>query len=766
MINNEALRVIDRLYPDFFNTDIVKHYSNKKEGNKFRRLENYFSSLEKVHDRVFDNPTYSEDRLRRLKNVYYKWCLIRKENIQNSYYENQERLALERGYGHIKMTKAQKDELAKEVIENQMTSLDSWIDYFISDDSKFYPFWAKYWAFRGMLKLGYYDTQNGMYNKRGIHTTAPFAELNHEALALSIDLFIKSVGKEEISDEDLRRIASTNSFQKIYVHFLKELSNSKTDNKEKDKGIWIKYNQGSDHLPLVESLKGRNTGWCTAGEATAKAQLSRGDFYVYYTLDGNNEYKIPRIAIRMENGSIAEIRGVSKGQNIETSMESVVEEKLKEFPDGEKYKKIVKDMKIMTEIYEKHINGIDLTQEELIFLYEIEDIIRGFGYKKDPRIEEVKEKRNIEQDYAKIYNCEESQIAFTKREIKEDTVCKIGPLSYNNKRKEKIIIPKHIIGDLNLSSFTNAESLTLPETIKGTLDLSGLTSAEGLVLPKKIYGQLKLNSLTSAKGLVFPKTIHGGLHLNSLTSAEGLILPENISGQLDLSSLTSPEYLNLPKFIGWDLYLNSLTSAKGLVFPESINGELNLSSLTSAEGLVLPKKIGQSLDLSSLTSSENLILPEDIYLALNLNSLTSAKGLKFPKRLSGGLYLGNLKSAENLILPEYVGGILNLSNLPNAKELILPKYVGFNLYLSKLTSIETLILPENVGWNVDLRNLTSVKNLQLPKKIGDKLYLNSLKDLDCLNITEPFDYSIVTSEGTFTYEELLQLKKSKNSKNL
>ena len=61
---------------------------------------------------------------------------------------------------------------------------------------------------------------------------------------------------------------------------------------------------GTDHMPLVESLKGYNTGWCTAGESTAKTQLQGGDFYVYYTLDENDEYKVPRIAIRMENNQI------------------------------------------------------------------------------------------------------------------------------------------------------------------------------------------------------------------------------------------------------------------------------------------------------------------------------------------------------------------------------------------------------------------------------------------------------------------------------
>ena len=110
-------------------------------------------------------------------------------------------------------------------------------------------------------------------------------------------------------------------------------------------------------MPLVKSLRGYNTGWCTAGESTAQTQLSNGDFYVYYTLDENDEYKIPRIAIRMEYDEIAEIRGIAQDQNLEPEMEEVVEEKIKDFPDKEEYYKKVSDMKKLTSVYKKYQNN-------------------------------------------------------------------------------------------------------------------------------------------------------------------------------------------------------------------------------------------------------------------------------------------------------------------------------------------------------------------------------------------------------------------------
>ena len=65
-----------------------------------------------------------------------------------------------------------------------------------------------------------------------------------------------------------------------------------------------------EYLKLYNSLQGYNTGWCTAGSReTAKEQLEEGDFYVYYSKDKNGNYTIPRLAIRMSEDEIAEIRG-------------------------------------------------------------------------------------------------------------------------------------------------------------------------------------------------------------------------------------------------------------------------------------------------------------------------------------------------------------------------------------------------------------------------------------------------------------------------
>ena len=181
-------------------------------------------------------------------------------------------------------------------------------------------------------------------------------------------------------------------------------------------------------MPLVKSLQGHGTGWCTAGESTAQAQLQGGDFYVYYSLDSKGEPIIPRVAIRMEGDRIAEVRGISAEQNLDGGVVPIVEEKLKEFPDGALYQKRANDMRTLTAIERKIQDGQELGAQDLTFLYEIDSSIEGFGYDKDPRIDELRSQRDPIADMPIVFECDPSQIAQIPSEINEDTKAYVGKL--------------------------------------------------------------------------------------------------------------------------------------------------------------------------------------------------------------------------------------------------------------------------------------------------------------------------------------------------
>ena len=624
-----------------------------------------------------------------------------------------------------------------------------WLDYLFSKDTDMYPTWFKYYVFQGMLKLGFFDKEKNSYTKRTESTVKPFIELNREALSLIYSELVKVLNKESIDDKKLNELINNGSFSKLYSYAILKLDSVKNDGFKSDDGIWKKYNKGSNPEILFNDINGKGTGWCTAGGIeTARVHINGGDFHVYYTKDRERNYTKPRIAIRMEGNQIAEIRGISENQNIEANMEKVVDKKLEEFPDRDKYKKKVKDMEMLTYIYTKHENEGELTKTDLRFLYEIDDKITGFGYARDPRIEELLQERNVRKDLTLVLDCKEKNISLTEEEaLSGNIIYHYGSLWLNNlTNAEGLKFPDKIGGDLYLRSLTSAKGLELPDEIEGDLNLSSLISAEGLKLPDKIGGYLDLNYLTSVEGLKLPNEIGGYLDLSNLTSAKGLELPDEIEGDLNLSSLTSAEGLKLPDEIRDDLYLSGLTSAEGLKLPDKVGGVLYLNSLTNAEGLKLPNEIGGSLWLEGLTSAKGLKLPDEIRDGLYLSGLTSAKGLELPDEIEGDLNLSSLISAEGLKLPDKVGGVLDLNSLTNAEGLKLPNEIGGSLWLEGLTSAKGLKLPDEIRDDLNLSGLISAEGLKLPTEIGGNIYLTSVESLEGLDLSSSLISKIVLSD--------------------
>ena len=495
---NTWIDIITKLYKNLHMTESAMH--GMRESDKKRdKILNYFERLEKVHQKVSESKR--EEDLKLLKKFYYNLYVIKPEDIPNSYFEREKQIRRERGEGNIEITPERKQTLINQIIEDQKESIDKWIEYFLFDEeSKSYEMWEKYWVFQGLQQLGKYNKETGKFSKRDKHTVYPFPPVEREAVFNTIKLMEEYI-KDKKGDSEIRSALGSGNFKTLYEYSIKMIMNKGEKQSNTTLGKWVKYEQGSDHHKLRDSLQGYYTGWCTAaGENFAKGQLENGDFYVYYTLDENGEAKVPRIAIRMNgHDEIGEIRGIADKQNMESEMIPILDKKLEEFPDRDRYKKKEYDMQFLTTIDNKVQKGYDLTIEELRFLYEVDSQIEGFGYEKDPRIEEIRNKRNIKKDLACIFDC----------------------------REEEIFLGGDLPKDKTIKVYWNY------------LDLSSLTSAEGLKLPEYVKYALVLNGLTSAKGLELPEHIVGSLFLRGLTSAEGLKLPENF----DIRKLIAPNHV-------------------------------------------------------------------------------------------------------------------------------------------------------------------------------------------------------------------------------
>jgi len=567
------------------------------------KISDWLKVLERTHTGHRDDPRAGE----RIKASYHKEYVIKSEDIPESAFLLEQRIARNMGHGTVEITDEFKERKREQIINDQIHSIDLWIDYLTSKDADIYPTWAKYWAFKALVVMGKYEKvesedgkETARFAPRTKDTVAGFPPFNAAAFAMTVGVMREKLEQKDkpknertpvrnistkLSEEEFKNLLSSESFAKLYAQFLIEQPVYSKEGLQEIRGEWHKYPKGSEPDELVKSLEGYPLEWCIRNSATARDYLSGGDMHVYYSIDKTGEPIIPRLAIRMQENSIAEVRGIASNQNLDPYISRVIQEKLKEFPDGKQYEKKSADMKRLTEIEERHSKKQELSTDYLRFLYQMYSKIQGFGYQEDPRIKEILANRDIKSDISSITGYSKEQISITKEEALRENI-------------------KYHYGSLDLSSLTSAEGLKLPETINGSLDLSSLTSAEGLKLPETVNGSLNLSSLTSAEGLKLPETVNGSLYLGSLTSAEGLKLPETVNGSLHLSSLTSAKGLKLPETVNGSLYLSSLTSAKGLKLPETVNGSLHLSSLTSAKGLKLPETINGDLDLIRLTSVE------------------------------------------------------------------------------------------------------------------------------------------------------------------
>ena len=697
---------LNNLYSNMHMEDVVMHHTEKSD-TPTEKIGKYLNRLERVHDKAKD----SKHKMDILKSFYYDKYVIKE--LPESYINLQRKIARERGYGDITVTDKMKEEWLLQIQNEQKISLNIWLNYLTSDDAM-YPMWFKHYAFRGMLKLNKFNKEKKEFGKRSKSTVEPYVELNREALARVYNSLVKEIGSnEEISEDASKVLENGESFKKLYEYYL-----MKTEHVTRDKntdGIWIKYEQGSDYRPLWKSLQGKNTGWCTAGENMAKIQLSNGDFYVYYTKDENGEYKEPRVAIRMDGKfEIGEVRGVDANQNLEDCMTGVVEEKLNEFSDKDAYLKKVNDMKLLTEIDNKVNNNIELTKEELRFLYEVDSEIEGFGYEKDPRIREIIDKRNQSEDYSVIFNVPVENIGLSEEDLyKKDVVCFAGNLKYDGE-----VVPnnlkhiKYIVGSVCFNNLTSAEGLENLQYIGGYAEFNNLTSAVGLDSLQSVGGFAEFSNLTSAVGLESLQYIGGAAYFNRLTSAKGLDSLQSIGGYAQLKKLTSAVGLESLQYIGGDAFFHRLTSAKGLDSLQSIGERAVFENLISAAGLESLQNIGGDAYFNRLTSAKGLDSLQIIGRRALFNNLISATGLESLQSIGLDAEFNNLTSAEGLDSLRSIGGRALFNNLTSAAGLESLQSIGLDAYFNRLTSAKGLDSLRSIGGFTKVMNLTSTGEME------------------------------------------------------
>lgn len=416
------------------------------------QIQNYLDRFKEIMDR-----NDQKDRKRginALKKILIDSYVVRVEDIPESYWQAQMRVVRSRGEAGDwqELSEEQKLKIKLEHLvqtkEDQKGSLEEWIDYLASEKSSYLPDYLKYWAFQGMLRLERYkkgDKEKGISGKFPERSTGKqrsvkmFPEVNDRVLE-----FIAKAYKAQSENKDIsfrydipeearqafRKHLEQKDFRALYGWGQEYLPPISEEEMQITEGQWVVYEQGSEPKNLTETLQGKGSGWCIAGEQIAGQYLESGNLHIYYTRDRDGQFSIPRVVVVEKDKKVMEVRGIEWEENVDKYIKesNIISDKLKTFPGGEEFFEIDRDMKFLTAIDKKISARVPLSREELVFIYEIDRPIKYFGLQKDPRIEEIRKTRKPKEDAPIVFECQPEEIAWKQEDITGNTKAYIGRL--------------------------------------------------------------------------------------------------------------------------------------------------------------------------------------------------------------------------------------------------------------------------------------------------------------------------------------------------
>jgi hypothetical protein len=405
---------------------------------------------------------------------------------------------------------------------------------------------------------------------------------------------------------------------------------------ESGKNGWKKYNQTEDRSAAEELNNDlASTNWCTGGSVgTAQSHLSDGDFYVFFK-DGN-----PKIAIRTNEGKVAEIRGRGKGQILESpELHSEAESFLLSGQGPTGGGDYLHDQNFRKAALEIKATGI-VPDHALVFFKQDGKYIPqkpkagGYGQESfEKEYAQILEKAKIRKE--KLFN---GTVALCSIEIKKEDL----PSLVHITEVKGTIHASTIIGELSLPNLKKSGDIRAD-------------SAKEISLPQlQTSGDIYADS---AENLSFPQLQTSGV-INA-SNAKEISLPQlQTSGVINASNAKEISFPQLQT--SGDIYARN---AENLSLPNlKKSGDIYADS---AENLSFPQL--QTSGVIRADSAENLSLP-------NLKKsgviyASNAKEISFPQlQTSGDIYAD---SAENLSLPNLKkSGVIYASN---AKEISLPQ---------------------------------------------------------------------------------------------
>jgi len=124
-MENQGNQFLHKKNPQLQTSSPVEHANSTEGSNKqpADKISDWLKIIEKTHMSHQDNP----EVLERIKNYYHKEHVIKSENIPESTFLLEQRIARQGGHGNVEITDTFKEAKTNQIINDQKHSLNKYI---------------------------------------------------------------------------------------------------------------------------------------------------------------------------------------------------------------------------------------------------------------------------------------------------------------------------------------------------------------------------------------------------------------------------------------------------------------------------------------------------------------------------------------------------------------------------------------------------------------------------------------------------------------
>ena len=307
------------------------------------------------------------------------------------------------------------DFIEKITVAKQLFSKKRYLDIFLFDMltntrsentdlyNKIYLLIVKYYYIKGMIINKNDKEKQEKIKLTALSAVSSIPDIKHEVTSsfLDFDLYGMMRGYY-VLPKNLRKDVdktATLEYRKTYGN----------------EGKWDKYKE-SDKEKIFKYYY----NWYNSIE---NAQAKNETIYVYYTVNENDCYTIPRLCVIVnDNDEIVDILGRRDKSNVEPEMLRTLDTFSRRFTNVDDIKIDIELLKRLKTIEEKIDKDEELSKQEIEYLFEIEcEIPYRLLFHVDLYSKNIQAKTNLKKMFAKYFDCSEEEVAERQEELNDKT---------------------------------------------------------------------------------------------------------------------------------------------------------------------------------------------------------------------------------------------------------------------------------------------------------------------------------------------------------